>query len=459
MDSTIEDLIKELESNPDAINTMSEEELSEIEKNLNPYGTTIYGDEKYTCLSFTNLRERYMTKLLTTGLIGFTYQMCKEHSVDEDDMNVKLNVNDYLTIKEHPDKHNEVITSCLFDQAYNDYILKDKEAKLAEESKNEGDDVSGEVSEEVDEYDLEAKATQHANDFLKTFFKDVEYIDLDRMENDKLKLCSVQTEEEKKVIKRFLNKLFKFDPNTHAVNSFSKSMQELDPERVLSRNEDIYNNVPNDTYNRFQMYYDVNYDKLREAVMYLYNEKPDIEVAMNVYDSFSSLEECNDFVEKNKNKVITSIYTLTNNKWNLLGSFKQNRERLNFYNKNTTILENIIKQQEADAKTGKELLSKRVKKMKTKNVKRYGKDHPNFVKYKQQNLDGVYDSTITKITEDDDGIVVESEVEISDTGSKIDSDGVPEDALEIKVTSINAASHEVKQSTIYTKAQEPESKE
>ena len=131
---------------------------------------------------------------------------------------------------------------------------------------------------------------------------------------------------------------------------------------------------------------------------------------------------------------------------------------MNFYNKNTTILENIIKQQEDDAKTGKELLSKRVKKLKTKNVKRYGKDHPNFVKYKKQNLDGVYDTAITKITEDDEGIVVESEVEISDTGSKIDSEGVPEDALEIKVTSINASSHEVKQSTIYTKAQEPDTK-
>lgn len=453
MDSTIEDLIKELESNPDAINKMSAEEISEIEKKLNPYGTTIYGDEKYTCLSFTNLREKYMTKLLTTGLVGFTYQMCKEHSVDEEDMNVKLNVNDYLTIREHPDKHNSDITSKVFNQAYNDYILKDKKEK---EGKKVEENEENKESEE--EWDLEAKATQYANDYVQKCFKDVEYIDLDRMENDKLKLCSEQTEEEKKVITRFLNKLFKFDPNTHAVNSFSKSMQETDPERVFSRNEDIYNNVPNDTYNRFQMYYDVNYDKLREAVMYLYNEKPDIEVALNVYDSFSSLEECNDFVEKNKNKVITSIFTLTNNKWNLIGSFKQNRERLNFYNKNTTILENIIKQQEADAKTGKELLSKRVKKMKTKNIKRYGKDHPNFIKYKQQNLDGVYDTAVTKITEDADGIVVESEVEISDTGSKIDVDGVPEDALEIKVTSINAASNEVKQSTIYTKAQEPDSR-
>jgi hypothetical protein len=454
MDSTIEDLIKELESNPDAINKMSEEELCEIEKKLNPYGSTIYGDEKYTCLSFTNLREKYMTKLLTTGLIGFTYQMCKEHTVDEDSMDVKLDTKDFVTIKEHPDKHNTELKTKVFNQVYNEFILKETEKKVKE---SEEKDEEYKESEE-DKEKLEIEAMNFANDYLVNCFKDVESIDLDRMESVRMQLCSEQAEAEKKVISKFLNKLFKFDPNTHAVNSFSRERQTKDPERVFSRNEDIYNNVPNDTYNRFQMYYDVNYDKLREAVMFLYNEKPDIEVALNVYDSFSTLEECNDFVEKNKSKVITSIYTLTNNKWNLLGSFKQNRERMNFYNKNTTILENIIKQQEDDAKTGKELLSKRVKKLKTRNVKRYGKDHPNFVKYKQQNLDGVYDTTITKITEDDEGILVESEVEISDTGSKIDSEGVPEDALEIKVTSINAASQEVKQSTIYTKAQDPDTK-
>jgi hypothetical protein len=203
------------------------------------------------------------------------------------------------------------------------------------------------------------------------------------------------------------------------------------------------------------MYYDVNYEKIRNAVMYLYTEKPDIEVAINVYDTFDTLEKSQEFIEKNKNKVITNIYTLTNTKWNLLGSFKENRDKMNFYNKNTVILESIIKQQEEDAKTGKELLSKRVKKMKAKNVKRYGKDHPNFIKYKKQHLDGIYDTTITKITEEDDEIVVESLVEVADTGAKIDEDGVPEDALEIKVTSINAATNEIKHTKIYTKSQEP----
>ncbi len=448
MSLNLEDFIKEFEANPDAINSLTPEQVDELEKKMNPYGSTIYGDEKYTCLSFTNLREKYMTKLLTTALIGFTYQMCNEHKVEDEDAIVKMKESDFTEIKQHPDKNNEEVINKVREQAYNNFILKYKESKVTDEIKLEDVQVDQEIEEEAKKFSEET---------VERVFGDVKHVNLQAMAAAQEIECMKQADTEKKVIQRFLNNLFKFNPNVHAVNSFSSLKKESDPERkdINSDGSAVFNNVPNDTFTRFQMYYDVNYEKLREAVMYLYSEKPDMEIAINVYDTFDSLDECNEYVEKNKNKVITNISTLTNNKWTFVGSFKQNRDRLSFYNKNTVILENIIKQQEEDAKTGKELLAKRVKKMKTKNVKRYGKDHPNFIKYKKQNLDGVYDTTITKITEEDDEIVVEREVEIADTGAKVDSEGVPEDALEIKVTSINAKTNEIKQTSIYTKAEEP----
>ncbi len=448
MSLNLEDFIKEFEANPDAINSLTPEQVDELEKKMNPYGSTIYGDEKYTCLSFTNLREKYMTKLLTTALIGFTYQMCNEHKVEDEDAIVKMKESDFTEIKQHPDKNNEEVINKVREQAYNNFILKYKESKVTDEIKLEDVQVDQEIEEEAKKFSEET---------VERVFGDVKHVNLQAMAAAQEIECMKQADTEKKVIQRFLNNLFKFNPNVHAVNSFSSLKKESDPERkdIKSDGSAVFNNVPNDTFTRFQMYYDVNYEKLREAVMYLYSEKPDMEIAINVYDTFDSLDECNEYVEKNKNKVITNISTLTNNKWTFVGSFKQNRDRLSFYNKNTVILENIIKQQEEDAKTGKELLAKRVKKMKTKNVKRYGKDHPNFIKYKKQNLDGVYDTTITKITEEDDEIVVEREVEIADTGAKVDSEGVPEDALEIKVTSINAKTNEIKQTSIYTKAEEP----
>ena len=47
---------------------------------------------------------------------------------------------------------------------------------------------------------------------------------------------------------------------------------------------------------------------------------------INIYDKFDTMEEANEYIEKNKNTVMTSILNVTNNKWNLIGPFKENRK-------------------------------------------------------------------------------------------------------------------------------------
>lgn len=437
----IDNIINDMENNPDIIETLTNDQILEIEKRLNPYGATIYGPEKYTCISFTNLREKYMTKLLTTALIGFTYQMSKEHIVSEDDLTTILNKDDFMINAPNPDKENKQLLDNIHEQECNNLILKLKE--------KHGDDY---VLSENDELNISAEA----NVFVNNFFKDTKVFDTDKFVSEQEKLIKLQSANEQKVINRFLNKLFKYDPELHAKPSFNKDQANDDIERKEVSNDFTENVPPNDTYGRFQFYYDVNHDKIRDAVQYLYNEKPDMEVAINIYDSFDTIGECNNFIEKNKDNVITNLFNLTNYKWNLLGSFKQNRERINFYNKNTVILENILKQQEDDAKTGKALLNDRVRKKKVKNVKQYGKDHPNFTKYKKQNIDGLLENSTEKITIDDDNVTIEQIIEIADSGAAIDADGIPEDSLEIKVTSINLSSNEVKQGAIYTKSKASE---
>ena len=229
-----------------------------------------------------------------------------------------------------------------------------------------------------------------------------------------------------------------------------------DPEKTKPTNTTfLYNIPPNDTYGRFQYYFDVNYEELREAVFYLYNEKPDIEVALNIYETFPTLEECTEYINKNKDKVITNIMTLTNYKWNLLGPFKQNRERITFYNENTQVLENILKQQEEDAKMGKKLLDERVRKKKVKNVKEYGKTDPAVAKYLKEHPSEI-SANAHKVDIQEDKVIVTEEIEVSESGAKVDDDGTPEDAIEIGVTSINLKDNKISTTKIYTKAHAPE---
>jgi hypothetical protein len=442
--NSISDIIKELETNPEKINEMTTEQVIEIEKHLSPYGATIYGPEKYTCISFTNLKEKYMQKLLTTALIGFLYQMSSEYTIEDEELTTVLNKDDFMDEVENPDKNNKEHISNLEYQYYEE--LKKEYLENRETKEENFIDIS--LTEE-EETDLRIKVNKkiEAEFSNKKVFNNEKYI------KKKEELVNEQSAEEKVIINRYLNKLFKYDPNTHTTSVFNKDNE--DPERQVDPNNEFTQVIPpNDTYGRFNYYYDVNYEKLRQAVMYLYNDKPDTEVAINIYDTFDTIEECNDYIEKNQDNVICNLLNLTNYKWNLLGSFKQNRERISFYNSNTKILENIMKQQEDDAKMGKVLLDARVRKKKVKNIKEYGKDHPSFLKYKQANPNEITTSG-KQIEIEENKVTVTEEIEIAETGAKLDEDGTPSDCIEIGVTSINLKDNSIKTGKIYSKAEKP----
>ena len=438
----LSDFIKELEVNPDKINELSEEQVIEVDKYLNPYGATLYGDEKYTCISFTNLKEKYMQRLLTTALIGFTYQMCDEYTIEDDELTYNINKEDFYDYGDNPDKNNINYIKSLEDKFYNEL----KENYLLEnETKNEEDNNLPE--------EIELEFRQTVNKKIEETIKPIKYFNNEKFLKRKEELLNQQSKEEQKIIKNFLNKLFQYDPKYHTTSVYNENNN--DPERKLIKETKFTKNIPpNDIYCRFQYYYDVNYEDLREAVMYLYNEKPDTEVAINIYETFDSLTECDEYINKNKDKVITNILSLTNYKWNLLGSFKQNRDRIKFYNENTKVLENILKQQEDDAKMGKKLLDDRVRKKKIKNVKEYGKTDPKVAQYLKENPSGVaLDAKQVEILEDT--VKVTEEFEISENGATVDEEGTPMDAIEIGVTSINLKDNKVSTSKIYTKAHKP----
>jgi hypothetical protein len=438
----IDDIIQDLEQNPDKINEFSEEQVLEIDKYLNPYGATLYGEDKYTCVSFTNLKEKYMQRLLTTALIGFVYQMNDEYQIEDEELTAQLDKDQFYDYNENPDKNNKELVEALEKNIYYE-VKRDYLNSLEEETKQD---------DELPE-DVELELRKQVNDKLNEQLKPIEFFNNERYLQAKDELMKTQSEQEKVIIKKFLDKLFTYNPKLHTSSVYNANNN--DPERQKNPNNHFTQNIPsNDTYCRFQYYYDVNYEELREAVLYLYNEKPDTEVAINIYETFDSLEKCDEYIEKNKDKVITNILSLTNYKWNLLGSFKKNRERITFYNENTKILENILKQQEEDAKTGKKLLDERIRKKKIKNVKEYGKTDPKVAQYLKENPNSITtDSKRIEVLEDT--VKVTEEFEISESGAKVDADGTPEDAIEIGITSINLKDNKVSTSKIYTKAHAP----
>lgn len=456
----INEIIEEIEKNPDKLDELSEEQITEIQKKLNPYGATLYGDEKYTCVSFTNLKEKYLQKLLMTSLVGFCYQMNDEYEVDEDDLEIKLDKNDYYEYSDHPDKNNKELLTNLENDYYKQekmIFVKNKEKNnIPEKDEDINDFVNSFILSDEEEILIRSLAIKKVNSHIQP----IKYFNDSKYNQDKQKLIEEQTTKEKKIITKFLNRYFTYNPKYHTTESYNKEKgvdHFNDPERVIKNpNNKFLENIPSqDVYSRFRYYYEVNYEELREAVKYLYSEKPDIEVALNIYDTFDTLDEAKDYINKNKDKIITNMLILTNYKWNLIGPFKENRKRIDFFNKNTQILENIMKQQEDDEKIGKALLKDRIKKKKIKNIKEYGKTDPAVLKYLKENPTEI-SAELENIEITDDSVKITEEIEISETGAAVDEDGVPLDAVEIGVTSINLKKNTVNTSKIYSKAKKPE---
>lgn len=475
----IDQIISEIEEDPDKIDEMdlSEEQISAIRQHINPYVNTITGSNKITCLSHTNMTKDYLTKLLTTTMIGFLYRMCDEYEILDEELNQEINDDDFMDEVPNPDLNDEVLVNTKKENIYRDVKLNYiKEHNLAPTKEVDGnivfiDEVKNVLENtqlsEDDELNISTESNNQFAEFFKPRYvlnqvKRAEYVD---------NLIKHQSQEEQVIIKRFLNKLFEYNPDLHTQSSYHENIK--DPERrslkPVSREEKdktkhmtleqlLHTKTPpNDTFLRLNYYYDVNHEEMRDVVRDIYCCKPDIDVVINVYEQFDSIEEAEHYVKKHQDEVKTDILTLTNNSWNFIGPFKKNRERINFYNKNTAILEAIFKQQEEDSKLGAELMKDRVRKKKVRNTKYMGKDAPEFKKFIKENPSGASSLGAIKITnEDEEKVEITEEYEIAETGAKIDEDGIPEDSVKIGVTSINAKTGKVKSSEIYTKAKAPE---
>jgi hypothetical protein len=167
----------------------------------------------------------------------------------------------------------------------------------------------------------------------------------------------------------------------------------------------------------------------------LYCEKPELELAINPYAWHDTAEEAELFKKKHRNEVIAEIFTAHSGKWNFFDSFKEQRENVNFYNDNTIILEEMIKQQEKDERLGQDLMKKRIDKMKKKNIIEAGPDAESFKQWRAQN------SELSKLGASHIGDMA--------------SDECPPDGIEVPVWRVAKGGLELTRDKFYTQAEAP----
>jgi hypothetical protein len=147
---------------------------------------------------------------------------------------------------------------------------------------------------------------------------------------------------------------------------------------------------PQDTFHRWNYYMEVNYEELRTATEAIYHEKPDLDWALIIYEYFEGAvsevdQALSDFRDKHQDEVISDIKGLDLGGWSLLGDFKENRSKINFYNKHTDVLKRILDRHAEDKKLGQDLMHNRVRQLKAKNIAKDGPDAPGLADYRSTN--------------------------------------------------------------------------
>jgi hypothetical protein len=138
---------------------------------------------------------------------------------------------------------------------------------------------------------------------------------------------------------------------------------------------------PIDVFHHFTRYLTNHYEQIREVTASLYDEKIDFEYAVAFYNTFKTAESAAEHRRQHENDFRMEVLTIENSGITMLGPFKENRGRVDFYNKNTEVMNRMMEQIEKDHGLGKDLMEKTVKKQKKKNIDEAGPDAKGLKEY------------------------------------------------------------------------------
>jgi hypothetical protein len=378
LSENIDELLKNVTE--EQLANLNMEEIIELRKALNPYGRTIEGSDNYLNFSVTILRDEYMKKLLTTGLVGFLFRMCDEWKVP---LGVPVvPVDEYfedptkIEASEKIAKSND--KSLKYDYEFNKKWM-DKRVIVYEFLEeifqfNPDEHVrSAHYPERKDKTrkPINTRAGKLAADHLcKTDrqFRETEAgYELKKKENEILH-----------GIRSDLN-----DNNYPTAKTYTTPTGDGKDALLPSTVRNVI--PPHDTFGRFTRYVKENYEQVREAVNDLYCEKPDMELAINPFSWHKTLEDAETFKKKNSKEIISEMYTAHSGKWNFFDSFKKQRESVQFFNDDTIVLEAMIKNLERDEKLARDIMQKKKNLAKKKNIIEEGPHAESFEVWKKNN--------------------------------------------------------------------------
>lgn len=395
-------LTQKIADNPDEIYNLSPDEAIELHKYLNPLGNVITEDKEYVNLSIVNWTEQYMRKFLTTSLVGYLYRLQSEYEPEDEieasrrEMEAKLqnttDLNEIAEIRAEHERYSKLLTKTartmvlkFLNRNFNynpDHHLRPSpsENKDDPERKPRTEEILAKckVAEKAPAVEAKLQVKQEPTyTYLRAHALNVYQtaVEVSRMLKAALTtmLDPMVDPADKQGI---LLKKYK------GLVSICADMKKIiDPIAAADTLAAWKVDPPADVFHQFDRYVTNHYEQLREVCTALYNEKPDIEYAVIFYKAFRDAEAAAQHRKQHEAHFRAEVLTLENTGVSLIGPFKENRGRIEFYNKHVEIMKRMMEQMETDHKLGKDLMEKQVKKKKRENIARDGPDAPGLREY------------------------------------------------------------------------------
>ena len=432
-DAQLREILFEIAENPDRLTEISDEDIIELKKRINVIGTITPTTKSHAVISVLNMKDRYMRDFLTTALIGFLYRRLAEYTPDyivnmEEDYKRRIDAivegptmqqdRDALReecariVNQHKDAHRTVVRDFL-DSALKFNPDKHVRRAPAELPISALDIIHGNIKVEPRaakanaatadigkiEEDVLAEATQVLRDETERFKQpnpsprttaeieaatitaaEIVYQTTRKISSELTQTNAILTRElaattdkqranELQDARQFLTAhSTRIQDAAALVGPYATTRTMMDIENIMQIAP------PADVFYHFGRYIDSHYEPLHIMTQLLYGVAPDVDNSIIYYDTFDTPEKAREYIRVHEAEFTLDPKIVENGEVTILAPFRENREKVDFYNRHTEALKIMMEQLKKDQELGKTLTEKRIKDAKRKNIREEGPD-------------------------------------------------------------------------------------
>lgn len=474
-DDLVKELLREVAANPEKTSALELEQTKDIRRHINPLGNVVSAKKSYAIMSVVNWKDTYLRRLHLSAMTGYLYRVLDEYEPEEElaaenaryaaalkapgasknaaqlaeehrervDLITKTArriVGKFLDrhLNFNPDKHARE-AHCKSDSADSERAAALARVKAAAENAPAAKvldaklQARGEITYKYSRERILAAAT-YSGELLKIA--------------NSLAECAVAAGDDD-LVGIVLKKYTQLRDLHDELQKIAGPLASLDCAAAWEKNP------PADVFYHIDRYLTNHYEQLRDVVEAMYAEKPDLEFAVILQDVCKSMDDAQQFLRQHEAEFRTGTFVAETGHVCMLGPFKENRERVEFYSKNTEVMKRMMDQVEADTKLARDIVNKQVRTKKRKNIEEAGPDAPALAAY-AKTMNTVQELGAKKV------LTREEQRELEDNIKKakdIKEDyEVPDDAIQVDVFFPQTAAdgtQTLAKSKFYTQAEAP----